>query len=156
MRVHHRPPLNQTLQERLDYYSNPPDCDGHTIWCGPLTARGVPQTSFGRGGKITTAARLAWRAAGKVVNRGERIVHTCDKLLCISIDHLALRLPGGTMPMVAGENNVLAKITCKQDYLAIMADARTPNEIGATYSVTGGYIRLIKLGRTWHVKAYGC
>lgn len=149
-------PRHLSLQEKLEYYSEPGLKDGCRVWTGTLSGSGYGQMWWQ--GRMQSAHVLSWfNGAGFMPRPGKIICHHCDNPRCIEYDHLFMGTQSdnrndmyqkGRGADRKGEVHPLSKLTAKE-VLAIRDAKGTHSQIALQFEITRQTVGDIKLKRRW-------
>lgn len=136
----------EILKGKMDKYTLPRDSKGHIIWIGPVNKTGCGQFGFSRSNNTMTAIQGAWELANK---KKCKLIHTCDRLDCVAVEHLAKFV--GLIPLVS-INNTNKKLNDNK-VRAIRRSKKSNKYLAKKYGVTRESISKIKRRISWkHVK----
>jgi HNH endonuclease len=153
-------PRGSTLEERLDFRSEPRIPGRCQLWLGGKVGGGYGTLKWE--GRMSLVTRLTWEVERGPIPPGMQVLHRCDNPPCRNIEHLFLGTPAdNSADMVAkgrqsrqgaplGEDHGNAKLT-EIEVLEIRAiSAGVPQrEIAALYGVSRETVSGIRLRRRW-------
>lgn len=144
----------KTTAERLAFYSRP-SASGCRLWVGARMPKGYGKLVVD--GKPMLAHRAAWIEKHGPISAGLCVCHRCDTPACIEVDHLFLgtrrdntqdMIAKGRQANVVGSTSPCAKLT-DNEVLAIRADDRRHDLIGAQYDIHPATVSRIKSRERW-------
>jgi hypothetical protein len=131
---------------------------GCWLWDGPVGGQ-PPRWGYGKmkhGGITMSAHRVSWELHRGPIPAKMWICHKCDVPRCCNPDHLflgnastnALDAVSKGRTNTLGEKNRHAKLTAEQ-VIAIRADTRIAEIVGAEVGVSGSQVRYIRRRLNW-------
>lgn len=153
-------PTGCSLSERIAFHTGPRIQGGCRIWLGAKTEKGYGKVYHGGKAnfKLYTVTRvLLAQKLKRPLKPGMEACHTCDRPSCVEVNHLFEGTRKDNQSDMArkgrslrGERHNMVKLTATQvREIRKLLGRVSKKELAIRYSVSGGTIRHIELGKTW-------